>query len=200
MSYHWENVTWESKDGSWNRGYYKRISSDTFSSDYDSEWDDDFDFSDFDYVKVGLSSENEALDYQPYGNPGGNHIIPYRGNSKECKELDQLAFFSLHPEEKAKFLRKEMLRKNREHFKALEAEWTAEDFEEAKRNRSSLTVQIKKDEAVHQIYGMTQSFSGCLIQDGDWLKVEGAQVYNTKTRKFKKNVHSVEKVSFRRYY
>lgn len=200
MSCHWENVTWESKDGSWNRGYYKRISYGTFSPNYDSEWDDDFDFTDFDYVKVGLSSENEALDYKPHGNPGGTNVIPYRGNSKECKDLDQLAFFALHPEEKTKFLRKEMLRKNREHFKALEAEWTAEALVEVKRNGTSLNVTIKKDEAVHQVYGTTQSFTGRLTQVGDWLQVEGVQVYNTKTGKFKKNVHSVEKVSFRRYY
>jgi len=194
MSYHWENVIWQSKDGSWNRGFYHRISmggspNSWNDGDYDSEWDDEFDESYFDYARTGFRSENDALLWEPSGNPGGASILPYRGNSKECKELDQLAFFHAHPEEKARHERKEFLRKNREHFKALQAEWTPEKIRAIGRF-DTVVATVKGDDEAYSRLGMNYDLRGVPTIEGDWLKLESKPIYNLKTDKFHKRVHS----------
>lgn len=194
MSYHWENTIWESKDGSWNRGYFERISNPYSSdSDYDSEWDDDFNFEAFDYVKTGFKTEAEALQYTPNGNPGSWSTLHYAGNSKKCKYLDQLAFFAKNPAEKAKFERKELLRKNREHFKKLSETWTPESVASASSRYTILTAVIKSDEEAYSQFGLSTHVNGYLKVDGDWFKIEGKRVYNKKTNKFAKNVHRLYK-------
>jgi len=202
MSYHWENVIWQSKDGSWNRGYYKRISMAStggyYDEEYDSEWDDDFDFTGFDYLQTGFRSENDADRYQPHGNPGGaTEVYPYKGNSKECKRLDQLAFFHKFPAEKVKFERKELLRKNREHFKKLAEEWHAERVGEASRNMRKVRVTLKSDERAYDYFGAQLILEGNFRKNGDWLEVEGRRIYNMETNKFEKHVHKLEEVVFR---
>lgn len=200
MSYHWENVTWQSRDGSWNRGFYTRLSrepnygSESDGEDYDSEWDDDFDLNSFDTVRTGFRSATSAAEWMPYGNPGGTAVIYYRGNSKECKALDQLAFFHFHPEEKAKQERKEFLKKNREHFKALEAEWTPERISEFLGNRSRLTAQIKKDDRAYSPLGIVVTATGVPLREGNWFLINGKRIYNLKTAKFEKHVHKLETV------
>lgn len=194
MSYHWKNVIWQSKDGSWNRGFYHRISMGGFPSswkdgDYDSEWDDEFDESSFDYARTGFRSEQDAFNWEPSGNPGGAYTIAYRGNSKECKELDQLAFFHAHPEEKTKHERREFLRKNREHFKALQTEWTPEKIRAIGRF-DTMVATVKGDDKAYSGYGMNYDLRGVPVVEGDWLKLEGKPIYNLKTDKFHKRVHS----------
>lgn len=201
MSYHWENVIWQSKDGSWNRGFYKRISmapmGGHYDEEYDSEWDDDFDFGTFDYAKTGFPSETAAANWQPGANPGGFEVVPYRGNSKECKALDQLAFFHKFPAEKAKFERKELLRKNREHFKKLAEEWDPERIGGASRSMRTVRVTLKSDERAYDHFGAQTILEGSFKKNGDWLEVEGRRIYNTKTSKFEKHVHKLEEVAFR---
>lgn len=205
MSYHWENTIWQSKDGSWNRGFFKRISMAGSSNswedeDYDSEWDDDFDFSSFDYLQTGFRSLEAARRWEPGANPGGWDEIPYAGNSKECKRLDQLAHWHKHPEEKAKHERKELLRKNREHFKKLQEIWTAEAIREAAADRfRSLTATIKSDERAFEVYGLSTHVTGRLVEDGDWLKIEDKRIYNLKTDKFEKHVHKLERYTAPRF-
>jgi len=194
MSYHWENTIWQSKDGSWNRGFYHRISAagspgSWNDGDYDSEWDDEFDESYFDYARTGFRSEHDALLWEPAGNPGSASILSYRGNSKECKELDQLAFFHAHPEEKVKHDRKEFLRKNREHFKALHAEWTPEKIRAIGRF-DTVIASVKGDDEAYSRLGMNYDLRGVPTIEGDWFKLEGKQIYNLKTDKFHKRVHS----------
>lgn len=198
MSYHWENTIWQSKDGSWNRGYFKRISYFDHPGawndpdyGYDSEWDDDFDHSDFDCLMTGFKTEKDAEGYTPHGNPGSCFLIPYKGNSKECKELDQLAFFHKNPVEREKFERKELLRKNREHFKALASEWTPEKMKNLSKTFKTVSVEIKADEAAYTSLGLTSIFRGYAKVDGDWLIVEGKRVYNLKTNKFEQHVRSL---------
>ncbi len=195
MSYHWENTIWQSKDGTWNRGFFKRIPmGDGWSDeDYDSEWDDEFDFSAFDYLRTGFPSEAAAFNWQPGANPGSHTTVPYAGNSKECKHLDQLARWHLHPEEKAKHDRLELLRKNREHFKNLQTEWTPEAIRSARANLIRFDVEFKQDEAVHTAFGISTSAQGNLFENGDWLEIMGKRVYNLKTDKFEKNIHSLRR-------
>lgn len=199
MSYHWENVVWQSKDGSWSRGFFHRISrSDSPNSwgdeDYDSEWDDDFDFDSFDHVRTGFPTAKAAQSWQPGANPGGCDEIPYAGNSKESKGLDQLAHWFKYPEEKKKHDRKELLRKNREHFKALAVEWSPEAMRRSLADRfDTLQVSLKGDERAFDRLGFQTIVTGGLVQDGDWLKIEGKRIYNLKTDKFEKHVHKLER-------
>lgn len=99
MSYNWDNVTWQSKDRSWNRGFFKRISMadhpgawEDPDAGYDPEWDDDFDHSHFALVNTGFATEEEANDSSgPCGNPGWSTSMKYWGNAKACQALDKLA-------------------------------------------------------------------------------------------------------------
>lgn len=205
MSYHWENTIWQSKDGSWNRGFYTRIPGaipETRESDedYDSEWDDDFDLSSFDYLKTGFRTVEEAQRWQPGANPGGWDEISYAGNSQECKRLDELAHWHKHPEEKAKHERRELLRKNREHFKKLQETWTPEAIRTAAADRFlKLTATIKLDESAFMTYGTSITATGRLIEKGDWLMLEGKRIYNLKTDKFEKHVHKLERYTAPRF-
>lgn len=196
MSYNWDNVIWQSADGSWSRGYYERISrADSPDSweddDYDSEWDDDFTHDSFDTVRTGFLTEDAAFDWEPHGNPGSFWQIFYKGNSKECKALDQLAFFHANPDELKKHLRKEFLRKNREHFKALASEWTPDLMRGYLDSHRRLEVQIKGDDNAFEQWGSSSTVAGSLVKKGDWLEIEGKQIFNTKTDKFHKRVHKV---------
>lgn len=193
MSYNWDNVTWQSRDGSWNRGYFKRISmADSPDSwrepelGYDSEWDDEFDGSQFESVGTGFSTLEAARDFHsPSGNPGSSSEVPYRGNARACKALDLMAFHHTHPEAKAKHDRKIHNRKRREHFAKLEKKWAEE-----KLGGKRLRVELKEDEEVYSRYGCTQVLEGLTTQDGDWLMLEGKRVRNLKTGKFHNRVHS----------
>lgn len=204
MSYHWENTIWQSADGSWNRGFYKRISrsgspNSWSDEDYDSEWDDDFDFTAFEYLRTGFSSEDSAANWRPGVNPGGFDLLVYRGNSKQCKELDQLAYWFKYPADKIKHDRKEHLRKNREHFKALQATWTPEAIRAALSGRIRLEAAIKGDERAYDYLGMHSSVRGTFEQKGDWLMLEGKRIYNLKTDKFEKHVHKLERYTAPRF-
>lgn len=204
MSYHWENTIWQSKDGSWNRGFYKRISrSDSPNAwdddSYDSEWDDDFDFTAFDFVRTGFPSEAAAANWQPGANPGGYELQPYAGNARHAKHLDQLAHWHRHPEEKIKHDRLELLRKNREHFKGLQETWTAEEIRRALSSRVSLQAEVKGDERAYDYLGMHSSVRGAFYQEGDWLMLEGKRIYNLKMDKFEKHVHKLERYTAPRF-
>jgi hypothetical protein len=198
MSYHWENIVWQSQDGSWNHGYYTRISGagGGYYSDpdygYDSERDDDFDYTSFAAVKSGFASSDDAWDFMPFGNPGSGSELSYAGHSKECKALDQLAHWHRHPEEKAKAERKEHLRRVREHFKKLDEEWPSEAM--AALSYGTFQVEFKRDAQVYTRLGISTSSAGALTHAGDWLLVAGAKVYNLKTQKFEKSVHSFKRV------
>lgn len=199
MSYFWANTIWQSKDGSWARGYYTRISGANSGSlededfGYNSEWDDDFDDSSFDYLATGLTRE-QAHDFTPAGNPGTYVEIAYRGNSKVCKELDLMAFHHNNPEAKAKHDRAIHNRKRREHFAELEKRWAGVDLE-----RQLLVATIAGNDRVYDGAGAFTIVSGAPKVDGNWLTLEGRKILNTKTGKFHNRVHNVERSRYRRF-
>lgn len=200
MSYHWENIIWQSKNGLWNRGFYARISNESSpltwedsEEGYDSEWDDEFDYNRFDYVSLGYGSEEQAARWEPTGNPGSYTTMQYRGNSKHCNALDQLAFFHNNPEALKKHKHKEHLRKNREHFKKLHAEWTPEVIAKGVAGYQCFRVGVKRDERPYEYLGATSTAIGAFTQDGDWLEIEGQRIYNSKTGKFHARIRSFEK-------
>lgn len=197
MSYHWENVVWQSRDGLWNRGYFKRISmADSPNAwndeDYDSEWDDEFNGNEFEAVCTNVTYE-KAVDYTPFSNPGHFSEVPYKGNSKECKALDLMAYHYHNPEEKRKHERKIHNKKRRAHFAELERQWKDERLD-----GSSLRVNIKHDDTVYDRFGAWTTVQGRPMTVGDWLVIDGRKIRNHKTGKFHNRVGSIQALAFPR--
>lgn len=71
VSFHRENVVWQSEDGTWNRGFYT-ANEQFWIDDYDPEWDVDYDYSSFDSVSTGHPTKQAALDSWTGANPGGH--------------------------------------------------------------------------------------------------------------------------------
>ena len=79
MSCNRENVTWKSRDGTWNRGFY-----DFYQTGEDYEWDVEYDNDKFHWVSLGHSTEQEANLAWDGSNPGGGMIY-----SEPCEETDR---------------------------------------------------------------------------------------------------------------
>lgn len=91
MSFNRENVIWQSKDGTWNRGFYEVIWIGSDDPDWDPEWDVEYGDG-FGWVKTGLPSEQAAIDAWTGANPGGHTSIEFNDvNAKVCDDLDKLA-------------------------------------------------------------------------------------------------------------
>lgn len=189
MSYYRLNVIWQSKDGSWSRGFFKRMPGNTTDPEYCEEWDAEFSDDEFDYLKTGIRTREAAEDWCPTANPGTFTLIPYRGNSKSCKELDQLAYWHHNPDEHKKAMRREMLKKNREHFKELHKNWP----EDSLLRSQMIRVTVKKDEEAHSRLGMSNVVTGITSMQGCWIVVKEAKVFNTKTKKFHNRIHAIQK-------
>lgn len=87
MSFYHENIVWQREDGCWGIGFYKRISrgSSAWESDYDPEWDDDFDYSEFFFARTGFATEQQAINSWRGSNPGHHEIMSY--TKKEAKQI-----------------------------------------------------------------------------------------------------------------
>lgn len=83
MSFNRENVVWESKDGTWNRGFYE-----VASLGLDSEWDVEYNYDEFSWVSIGHPSEDAAHQSWQGANPGGYNLYSY---STECDKFDTMA-------------------------------------------------------------------------------------------------------------
>ena len=72
MSYHRENVIWQSADGTWGRGFFETYATkDWGDDDYDDEWDVDYNYDSFNWVSVGHPTEEAARAAWDGANPGG---------------------------------------------------------------------------------------------------------------------------------
>lgn len=97
MSFNRENVTWQSKNGSWNRGFYTVIEHGRFNfeddeDDYSPEWDVDYDYDSFEWVSTGHTTEDDAHRSWDGANPGSEAFVEYnKHNAKECAQLDLMA-------------------------------------------------------------------------------------------------------------
>ncbi len=191
MSFHRENVTWQSQDKTWSLGFFTVIPGNTWDEDYDPEWDVDYDFSSFEWVTSGHPTEDAAFEAWRGANPGGGSVVAYAGHSKEAKAYDLMALWCRRPDLKEEHLKKEARKAKREHFKKL-----TEDFE-AKHRFAGLSVRVtfKKDADVHSYLGVSESATGHLLQKGDWLTLQEKRVFNTKTGKFAPNIHALEESS-----
>lgn len=102
MSKYHDVVTWQSTNGTWSVGFYERMSG-GFNDDGDDEWGDEFNQNEFEYAKGGYRSEDEALRYAPYPNPGGYTSYPLdRATDADRAEFDEMKWAYNNPEEAAK--------------------------------------------------------------------------------------------------
>ena len=89
MSYFHANLIWQSKDGTWNAGFYKRVPGYGAISDpdygYDPEWDDEY-TDEFEFVARGYSNSSEAMDQWHGANPGSFTLVPYNDRAKQVIE------------------------------------------------------------------------------------------------------------------
>ena len=90
MSFHRENITWISRDGTWNRGFYDhyRVRRDD-GEDEDPEWDVEYDYSAFNWVSTGHATLEAANDAWTGANPGSGSVL-YAPND-ETDQLDAMA-------------------------------------------------------------------------------------------------------------
>lgn len=91
MSCNRENVSWQSKDGSWNLAFYEFWNVDRDKEDWDYEWDVEYG-SDFHWVTTGHASREAAREAWTSANPGGGTVIAYTPESAaQCDALDAQA-------------------------------------------------------------------------------------------------------------
>lgn len=93
MSFHRENVTWQSTDGTWNLGFFTVIPGiNDDDPDYDPEWDDEVDFGSFEWVTRNHPTVDAARAAWPGANPGGTSIISHTPNNADvCDRYDRMA-------------------------------------------------------------------------------------------------------------
>lgn len=93
MSFHRENIVWQSADGTWSRGFYECHESGGYEDDdFDPEWDVEYDYDALEQVSCGHPSEDAALQSWRGANPGGATVLPYgSGSAAEVAQLDDLA-------------------------------------------------------------------------------------------------------------
>lgn len=89
MSFNRENITWQSPDKTWNLGFY-RVAWTDFEGD--PEWDVEYDYSTFEWVTTGHSSEESARKAWHGANPGGTFVVPFDpAEADRTEALDQMA-------------------------------------------------------------------------------------------------------------
>lgn len=188
MSYNWENIVWQNKDGKWGIGFYERIKTgDYFDPDYDSEWRDEFDPTKFSYASTGHTTEQQAKDSWRGVNPGSHTIVDYTAdNAEEIAEYEEMARACNDP----------AYAKEREERRARERRTARR-----KVLRDRLRQDPPKANLIHIVSveiseGLTSSHEGILKKEGDWLtlafpkrlksgragKPTLVKVWNTKTK------------------
>lgn len=91
MSCNRENTIWQSKDGTWSRGFYEFWPVNQDDPDWDFEWDVEYG-DQFHWVRTGLPSRQAAEECWDGANPGGYDSVAWSPESAaECERLDKLA-------------------------------------------------------------------------------------------------------------
>ena len=91
MSYHHENVTWQSPDGTWNRGFFAEDyltcgGNEDECGDETHEWCREFDQSRFEWVSTGHPTEDAAWRSWTGSNPGSGEVVAYDPDSPQVRE------------------------------------------------------------------------------------------------------------------
>jgi len=98
MSFHRENIIWQSADGTWSRGFYECHESyggrgdDDDEDSFDPEWDVEYNYGALEQASCGHPSEDAAFQSWRGANPGGSTVLPSDSDSAaEVAQLDDLA-------------------------------------------------------------------------------------------------------------
>lgn len=189
MSFHRENIIWQSKDGSWNRGFYKAEATGDYSDpDFDPEWDVEYDSSKFEWVSTGHATQEAAYASWRGANPGGHWTLEYsRATAKECAALDEMVWRFRNPEAAIK-----------KDQRALRAKIKKTMTEENLTAGSYVKITTSADaNSTIESYATGMVFEGTLTQEGNWLVVyttRGPQkVLNTVNGTIDRHVTSVRK-------
>lgn len=206
MSFHRENITWQSQDKTWNIGFWEfyEIGS-RDDEEFDPEWDVEYRGDAFWFASTGHSTPESAMEAYTRRNcnPATTTEVPYKGHAVECKQYDKLAMRFKNPELAKKEDEAEDRKLARAHLKKLTEEFIAKGFSTGRVRVQVVLVTDPK--TVHSRMGMTTSVYGFLDREGDWITVDKKKVFNTKTQKIASNVYSVEvasqsSYSYRRFY
>ena len=181
MSLNRENITWQSKDGSWNRAFYDFEYVNEDSENFDPEWDVRYDYDRFNWVTTGHATEQQANNAWNGANPGHLNVIEYSKDTKaDCDDLDHLARRFLDPA----YDKAQRAKEQRDYMRYLGKQVCA-DYAE-KKFYAGLTVNVSYFSGEPGA-GIVHTYTGRLVQDGNWLSIEAGgkklKVYNTKTDK-----------------
>jgi len=77
-----ENVIWESRTGTWSRGFFD-VTTESPEPIYD--------YSAFRWVSGGHPSRDDAMLAGPETDPSDTFVLPYRGNSVQSRQYDRMA-------------------------------------------------------------------------------------------------------------
>ena len=171
-----EHVIWQSADKTWNIGFFDFVNVGESDPDWDYEWDVEYDHTSFWWASTGHSTPDKALESYPGANPGGeNGLFAYkRGNTRLCKEYDEMVKCFRSPEYAAAKRLKDQRAKVRNNAKKALKEFRENTFGE------NSMVRVQFGSSVSQ-----STVEGALQKDGDWLVIRSRdhvlKVYNTKT-------------------
>ena len=179
MSCNREHVIWESKDHTWNIGFFNFVHLNEDDPDRDPEWDVEYLYSEFFWARKGFSTPEQAQQAWIGPNPGADYdVLPYnRENAHACKEYDEMVRCLDDPAYAIKKRQKDERAYLREQGKkALEA------LPGVPRAGERLLVEVSHGTS------MKSYIEGRLIQDGKWLSVAPSgelpkRVLNTETGK-----------------
>lgn len=91
MSFHRENVIWESKGGKYYRGFFATLWVGSEADGYDPEWDVDYDYDNFNNIAGPFYSQQEAYDSWQGANPGSYEVAPYiKENAELINQYDMM--------------------------------------------------------------------------------------------------------------
>lgn len=90
MSVNRENVIWQSPDGTWSRAFYDFYPVGQDDEDWDFEWGVEY-TDEFNWLRTGLASEEEAVDAWNGANPGGWTTYSGPEYAERIAELDAKA-------------------------------------------------------------------------------------------------------------
>lgn len=187
MSRNHENVIWQSKDKTWSLGlfYKERI----YSNHSEDGMDDEYDYNKFEFASVGHATERSALLSYSGPNTGGGTVITYhRNDAKDITDYDRMAQFFLNPKLAEAAAKKEFAKKKREHAKKLK-----EAFAENNDYKGyDVTVVIKLDKEPFTIIGISNSHTGYVRTDGDWLMVNRIKLKNLATGRLNTKLHEIK--------
>ena len=94
MSFNRENVTWQSKDGTWNMAFFRVTWEGSEADGYDPEWDVEYDYKEFNLYAFATKQPTPDSAYEVAtrrtSNPGGTYIVSRAVNAAECDKYDAM--------------------------------------------------------------------------------------------------------------